>query len=74
MAADVTPGPVFKAGAAKELFPITFQPTNGTAPVGWDVDVAPDGQRFLWSVLGTADAAAPQVPIRVVLNWTTALK
>ena len=74
MSADVTPGPVFKAGTAKELFPITFQPTNGNQPAGWDVDVAPDGQRFLWSVLTTPDTAAPQIPIRVVLNWTSGLK
>ena len=53
---------------------MTFQPTNSNQPQGWDVDVSPDGQRFLWSVLGTGDAGAPQIPIRVVLNWTSGLK
>ena len=40
----------------------------------WDVDVSPDGQRFLWSVVSTTDAGAPQAPIRLVLNWTSGLK
>jgi Tol biopolymer transport system component len=74
MSVDVTPGPVFKAGTPKELFPITFAPTNGSSPAGWDVDVSPDGQRFLWSVVGTTGAGTPQAPMRVVLNWTSGLK
>ncbi|MSO30757.1 MAG: serine/threonine-protein kinase [Acidobacteria bacterium] len=63
MAADVSPGPEFRAGAPTPLFQI-----QSGAIVG---DVSVDGKRFLL-VIPAGPSATP--PFTVVLNWTAGLK
>jgi hypothetical protein len=68
MAAEVTPGPVFKAAVPKPLFtsPILPGSPNGLgATFRWDAD--DDGQRFLIDVNPPNESAS--AAINVVLNW-----
>jgi Tol biopolymer transport system component len=68
MAADITPGAVFKASAAKKLFEANFAGLNGA---GYRWDVTGDGKRFLIKVVGGEIA---QEPVTLVLNWTAGLR
>ena len=63
MAAEVSAGPEFRAGAPTPLFQVP-----GGAIVG---DVSADGKRFLL-VTPAGPSATP--PFTVVLNWTAGLK
>ena len=69
MAVEVTLGPVFKSGQAKQLFQMPAVNVNGLG-YGWDVSA--DGQRFLINTSGGENAA--QEPITLVLNWTAGLR
>jgi len=67
MAVEVSSGAVFKPGAPKELFGVSW------ATYSRDVhryDVAPDGERFLAM---PPDPSAASTPITVVLNWEVSL-
>ena len=63
MSVDISPKPVFEAGAPRPLFQL---------PPGFiGVEVTADGRRFL---IGVPAAQRASAPITVVLNWQTALK
>ena len=66
-AAPVTPGPEFRAGAARALFGGRFTAGN---PTNWDV--APDGQGFV--MVRTSEAALDGSPLEVVLHWFDQLR
>ena len=66
-AVPVTPGPEFRAGAARALFGGRFTAGN---PTNWDV--APDGQRFV--MVRTSEAALEGSPLEVVLHWFDQLR
>jgi serine/threonine protein kinase/Tol biopolymer transport system component len=63
MAVPVTLGTNVEAGVPVRLFRVDSEIQ--------DYDVAPDGSRFLVS---TPVEKAPESPLRVILNWTAALK
>ncbi|HEX9305595.1 MAG TPA: protein kinase, partial [Thermoanaerobaculia bacterium] len=63
MAVPVTLGTKVEAGVPARLFRVD--------PEIQDYDVAPDGSRFL---ISTSIEKAPESPLRVILNWTAALK
>jgi hypothetical protein len=58
-------GDAFESGVPQRLF---AGPATGIT----DWDVSADGRRFLWAVPPTQQAG--EVPITVVLNWTSMLK
>ena len=60
-------GEIFKVGAVEPLFGV--RPGGGR----YTYDVAPDGQRFLFSAQPVEDEPTA-TPITVVLNWTADLK
>jgi Tol biopolymer transport system component len=85
MAVDVdTTGDTFTSGAPHVLF-ATGVPPTGPNTLGSDYDVAPEGQRFLLNLPGTATVGSapqpapapqpvtPELPLHVIVNWTTGL-
>jgi Tol biopolymer transport system component/predicted Ser/Thr protein kinase len=70
MSVDVAYTPSLKVGASKALFET---PSSQLMAFSTLWDIAPDGNRFLFSTAATA-GNAPQPPLTVVLNWTALLK
>ena len=79
MAAEVSVGPVFKAGTPRKLLDTSayyFPVTAGTlGSPGRQYDVSPDGRRFvmLKAAAGAQQSVAP-ASVTVVENWTEELK
>ena len=70
---DVSTSRTSKAGAPKTLFPLPLTGGIANGSNGWNWDVTPDGQRFLFNTAveaGDANASA----VNVVLNWVGLLK
>jgi hypothetical protein len=66
----VRPFDLTKVGASKVLF---GTPNSQLMAFSTLWDIAPDGNRFLFSTPATV-GDAPQPPLTVVLNWTALLK
>ena len=71
MAADVIPDAAFRVGPAKALVQAPPVFLRAYAAPGASVDVAPDGQRFLFAM---PVLAATGEEFSVALGWADALK
>ena len=71
MSVEVAYTPSLKVGASKVLFEAPYPQLMVFSNFSWDI--APDGNRFLFST-PAAVGNAPQPPLTVVLNWTALLK
>ena len=58
-------GSQFEVGIPRTLFPV-----RATSSVGYPIDVAPDGQRFL---VPMPQQDTTTVPLSLVVNWPAAL-